>query len=144
MDPKEEFCLILAPGSYSLEVKGSVVFAPKVKRIHVVDQPLKDIRFHQKKIRVGISVHRLPDATWGDLTIELKTSFDPSFSERRKMDKLEQKSEEETIAFLFENISPGDYTIEVDLRILSCISNSAGHSRWMVLGKEINRDPTGR
>ena len=102
--------MTLEPGFYSLEVKSSIVFAPKTRKIHVVDSPLSNIRFVQKKVNLAVSVKKLAEMDWGAPSIKLITG---DGDDVRRLTLGSMKREGDVYSGVFKEVSPGEYRLEV-------------------------------
>ena len=113
-DNDGEFCLMLEPDRYTMEVMSEVVFAPKSRRIHVVDQPLDGIKFIQKKVHLAIAIEKLPQSVWGDVSCRLRFPDDGATRTLTVTAGLKLSSEDgNTYRGVFESISPQEYHLEV-------------------------------
>lgn len=112
-DEKGDFCLLLESGVYTLEVMGPVVFSPKLKTVNVIDKPLSNIKFVQKKVNLGVSVKKLPASDWGDITIILTAPEEEATKVLTLKDMSLAQDDRNVYSGSFPKISPGEYQLEV-------------------------------
>lgn len=113
-DLSGHFCFWLEPGSYTLEVSGSLVFAPSSRRVKVVDSPLTNLKFIQKRVNLKTAISKMDaDSEWSlDLHLALKaTNQDPDSILYLRFKDLEEANGQ--LTGVFKDILPGDYNLEV-------------------------------
>lgn len=94
-------------------MKASVPFAPKSKTVLVVDRPLNDIIFVQKRVNLRVSVIKLPITEWEEISIHLSAA-DGYYNRVMKLNTMKRNKDDDNIySGTFNGISPGDYKIEV-------------------------------
>ena len=146
-DNSGEFCLMLEPGHYTMEVKSDVVFAPKSRRIHVVDHPLDGIKFIQKKVNLAIAIQKLPQSEWGDVSCRLRFPDDGATRTLTVTAGLKLSADGNTYRGVFESISPQEYHLEVHATIsphellpFPFILSLVDSTRRMVLERDQNEN----
>lgn len=113
-DEKGDFCFWLEPGSYTLEVSGSMVFAPSSRRVKVVDQSLTNLKFIQKRVNLKTSISKMDaDSEWNpELYLTLKTvNQSPDLVLYLRFEDLEEANGQ--LTGVFKDILPGEYNLEV-------------------------------
>jgi len=98
------------PGTYSISVKSDIAFAPKQRKIQVIDRPLSEIKFVQKKVALKVSAQKMPECNWEDIRLTLSTA-DENIGILKRRDMTE--TGDDTLSGTFTDLPPGDYKLKV-------------------------------